>query len=75
MTFIRLQLSNFTAFEHLDLKFSPGINIFVGANGTGKTHILKLLYCFLSFKIKDSSIPPKDLLLSELADTFRPDKS
>jgi predicted ATP-dependent endonuclease of OLD family len=35
---------NFTAFEKLELKFSPGINIFVGENGTGKTHILKACY-------------------------------
>ncbi|MBC8203981.1 AAA family ATPase [bacterium] len=26
------------------MDFSPGINIFIGANGTGKTHILKVLY-------------------------------
>lgn len=40
----KLSLRNFTAFSKLDIEFSPGINIFVGANGTGKTHILKLLY-------------------------------
>ncbi|MBC8491319.1 MAG: AAA family ATPase [Candidatus Marinimicrobia bacterium] len=41
----RLKLKNFTAFEELDMEFSPGINIFIGDNGTGKTHLLKLLYC------------------------------
>ena len=40
----RLRLQNFTAFSTLDMRLSPGINIFIGTNGTGKTHILKLLY-------------------------------
>jgi len=40
----RLELENFTAFDKLDMKFSPGINIIIGENGTGKTHVLKLLY-------------------------------
>lgn len=37
-------MEEFTAFKELDLEVSPGVNIFIGANGTGKTHILKLLY-------------------------------
>jgi hypothetical protein len=41
----RMALDKMTAFEHLELVFSPGVNVFIGANGTGKTHILKLLYC------------------------------
>ena len=44
MALTRLELENFTAFESLDLELSPGINVFVGANGTGKTHILKVCY-------------------------------
>jgi predicted ATPase len=40
----RLVLENFTAFEHFEQEFSPGINILIGTNGTGKTHILKVLY-------------------------------
>ncbi len=44
MPLTRLRLDNFTAFEHLELDFSPGINIFIGENATGKTHILKVLY-------------------------------
>jgi len=39
-----LRLQNFTSFERLDLKPSPGINVLIGVNGTGKTHILKVLY-------------------------------
>ncbi len=43
-----LSLKHFTAFEYVDIKFSPGINIFIGQNGTGKTHILKILYTVLT---------------------------
>lgn len=37
-------LDNFTAFSRLDLRFCDGINIIIGKNGTGKTHLLKVLY-------------------------------
>jgi len=40
----RLKLDHFTAFSNLDIHLSKGINIFIGENGTGKTHILKTLY-------------------------------
>ena len=44
MTITRLKLERFTAFDALDLKPSPGINVLVGANGTGKTHLMKVAY-------------------------------
>lgn len=40
----KIRFEKFTAFEKLEVVFSPGINIFVGENGTGKTHILKAAY-------------------------------
>ena len=40
----RVKLERFTAFSDLDLELSPGINVFVGTNGTGKTHLLKVCY-------------------------------
>lgn len=40
----RIQFKNFTNFEDLEVMFSPGINVFIGENGTGKTHILKAAY-------------------------------
>ena len=39
-----IKLENFTVFENIECEFVPGINIFIGENGTGKTHILKALY-------------------------------
>jgi ABC-type polar amino acid transport system ATPase subunit len=42
----RLRLQNFTAFHDVNIEFVPGINVFVGENGTGKTHLMKALYAF-----------------------------
>lgn len=42
----QLRISNFTAFAAATFDFSPGLNVIVGANGTGKTHVLKLGYLF-----------------------------
>lgn len=39
-----VRLENFTAFAKLDRALSPGVNVIIGANGTGKTHLLKVLY-------------------------------
>ena len=39
-----IKIDNFTAFEQLDIRLSKGVNVFIGANGTGKTHLMKLLY-------------------------------
>ena len=40
----RLELENFTAFSKLDIGFSPKINVIIGENNTGKTHLLKAAY-------------------------------
>ena len=46
MALEQLHLENFTVFRKLDLKFCRGINVLIGENGTGKTHLLKVLYAF-----------------------------
>jgi predicted ATPase len=33
-------------FSELTIDLSSGVNVFIGENGTGKTHILKVLYAF-----------------------------
>ena len=40
----KVHLTRFTAFQDLKMTCSPGVNILIGANGTGKTHIMKALY-------------------------------
>ena len=42
-----LRIANFTAFAEAELEFSPGLNVFIGENDTGKTHLLKLPYAVL----------------------------
>ncbi len=44
MTLTKVKLERFTAFSNLELELSPGINVFVGTNGTGKTHLMKVCY-------------------------------
>ncbi len=39
-----LRLRRFTVFQDAHFSFSPGINALVGENGTGKTHLMKVLY-------------------------------
>ncbi len=40
----KIHLERFTAFEKLDLSFSEGLNVFIGLNGVGKTHVMKAAY-------------------------------
>lgn len=40
----KLEVNNFTVFQKISIVFSEGINIIIGENGTGKTHLLKILY-------------------------------
>jgi hypothetical protein len=44
MSILRLSLQKFSAFQEAQFDFSPGINVLIGANSTGKSHLLKLLY-------------------------------
>ena len=40
----RLELKNFASFGDLDIDFSSKVNVIIGENGTGKTHLLKAAY-------------------------------
>ncbi len=44
----KVVFDKFTVFDKLTLNFSDGINIFVGENGTGKTHVMKAVYAACS---------------------------
>ena len=39
-----LHIENFTAFPKADLEFGKDLNIIIGENGSGKSHLLKLAY-------------------------------
>lgn len=44
MTISRITLEHFTTFGRFDFHPTPGINLLIGANGTGKTHLMKVAY-------------------------------
>ena len=67
MTIKKIKLENFTVFDSLDLAFSDGINVFIGENGTGKTHLMKLLYAACQATRKDISFAHK------IVKVFKPD--
>jgi len=43
-----LTVKNLTVFPEIQLQFSQNLNVIVGENGTGKTHLLKILYSALA---------------------------
>lgn len=74
-----LDLNNFTCFEKCNLTFCPGINVFIGRNGTGKTHIMKCLAASMKanwlFSQSTSKTKDKfgDLFSERLLGYFKPD--
>jgi len=44
MAVSKIDIKKFTVFTDVTIEPSPGINIVIGENGTGKTHLLKLVY-------------------------------
>jgi DNA replication and repair protein RecF len=40
----RAAVTNFRNFSSLEVRFSPGVNVFFGANGSGKTNLLEALF-------------------------------
>lgn len=44
MKLSKLYLDRYTVFDLLHISLAEGINIFIGENGTGKSHLLKVLY-------------------------------
>lgn len=80
--FRSLHLENFTVFREATLTFGKHLNVFVGENGAGKTHLLKLPYAVGATsweegkKARDTE-PTKAVLQKALADklvgVFRPD--
>ena len=48
-----LSLKNFTAFPEARLEFSKHLNVIVGENGVGKTHLLKLPYAAMAMSAEE----------------------
>ena len=69
MAIKKIQLDNFTIFDKLGIEFGPGINVFIGENGMGKTHIMKILYSACQSIKTDISFPYK------MVKVFQPEDS
>lgn len=77
----RLSIKSLTLFPEAELNFSPEMNIIIGENGSGKTHILKATYCLLAVSAearanKETSLTKTNLqkrLAEKLIGVFRPD--
>lgn len=74
----QLALKNFTVFKTAEFGFSTGLNVLIGENGTGKSHILKLCYALQrAISSLAGKIPPKDvterMFAQTLGEVFLPD--
>lgn len=71
-------LRSFSVFENAELKFCDGINILIGTNATGKSHLMKAMYCLLKANEKspwntdNEALKYRVQLLAKLAKVFRP---
>ena len=76
-----IKLKNFTAFQEARLEFAKHLNVIVGENGMGKTHLLKLPYAAMAMSAEESrkrnGRPTKTVLQTRLAEklvnVFRPE--
>ena len=62
-----ITMEDFTVFHRLTIKFSRGVNIFLGENGMGKTHVMKALYSACQ------AVKPEVSFSHKLVCVFRPD--
>ena len=69
MPLTRIKAEKFTVFEDIEIPFGKGLNVLVGENGVGKTHIMKLAYAACQAVKHDVSFSYKTTML------FRPDQS
>lgn len=74
-----LKIQNFTVFDDVEIQWSPGLNVIVGENGTGKSQLMKLAYSlsWVSAHQKKSTRQTKDelrkLIADKLVNTCRPE--
>lgn len=78
----RMTLKNLTVFSEADLEFGQHLNVIIGENGAGKTHLLKIIYSVLAVSAEEgrkpkATPPTKSFLQTRLADklvnVFRPE--
>ena len=55
-----LEIENFTVFLDAKIKWSPGLNVIVGENGTGKSQLMRLAYALSYVSSKFPQSPRQD---------------
>lgn len=75
-----IKIENFTVFGSLDIPLSPRINVIIGSNGTGKTHLLKAIYALAIASQPASAVEGSEkdidtLLTNKLLRVFSPGES
>lgn len=77
-----LSIKNLTVFQEAKLEFAPGLNVIVGENGCGKSHLLKVAYAVIAASAEEgrksaNSIPVKThwqkALANKLVNVLRPE--
>ena len=68
-----LKLHNFTAFADAEFEFVDGINVYAGSNGSGKTHLLKVLYSLQKHQVLAGDPSNREALDVTLMSVFKPD--
>ena len=51
----KCHIENFTVFKKQDIEFCGGVNVIIGANGTGKSHLLKILYAMTQWMTRENN--------------------
>lgn len=75
MKLTRAELTDFGAFERVRIDACPGINVFLGANGTGKSQAMKAMYALAKVGEETAPILSFDIRIREkLGRSFRTDK-
>jgi len=68
-----LEIKNFTVFANAGIEFSKGLNVIIGDNATGKSHLLKLGYSVMyPFSRQDKMGYGKNTLADKLSAVFKP---
>lgn len=53
----KMKLSGFTVFNETELSFAPGLNVIIGENGCGKSHLLKVAYSIIANSAEEGRKP------------------
>ena len=69
----KMTIKNLTQFANAELVFSPGLNVIVGENGCGKSHLLKSAYALIAASAEEgrkqsTALPTKTALQKSYAE-------